>query len=135
MQNYIIKKQEHLTKQGHTETLKRWKPVSWSCEWSQSVICSQLKDWEKSFIKRQIENMDVDIKTKCHSQVVNTPASYSLGPRFRSQPGNWLSTLRHLWLTSISPGKFWDSTSNWAMVASFLILSNSLFINQSYDAV
>jgi hypothetical protein len=33
-------------------------------------------------------------RTKCHGQVLNTPALYSVGPRFKSWPGDRLSSLR-----------------------------------------
>jgi hypothetical protein len=29
--------------------------------------------------------------TECHSHVVSTPASYLRGPRFKTQPRDWLS--------------------------------------------
>jgi hypothetical protein len=36
-----------------------------------------------------------------------------------------------MWLSSVSPGQRWNSTSNEAIVASFHILSNSLKVYQS----
>jgi hypothetical protein len=36
------------------------------------------------------------VDTKCHSLVVTTAASYSGGPRFKSQSGDWPSCLRFI---------------------------------------
>jgi hypothetical protein len=47
----------------------------------------------------------------------------SLGPE-TGYPGWGFS-----WFSSVSPGKFWDSTLNLVSTASCRILSNSLFIN------
>jgi hypothetical protein len=42
------------------------------------------------------------------ARVVNTPASYSGGPRFNSRSGNRLSRLRFSWFSSVPPGKCWQ---------------------------
>jgi hypothetical protein len=67
-------------------------------------------------------------KTSCHcrGRVVSTP-SYSGGPGFKSRPRDRLS--RQVFVVLLSaPGKCWDNTLNYAITASFHILSNSLII-------
>jgi hypothetical protein len=54
---------------------------------------------------------------------------YSGGPEFKSRSRNRLSWLRFSWFPSVPPGKYRDSTLNWAKTASFDILSNSSFID------
>jgi hypothetical protein len=61
-----------------------------------------------------------------------TPASYSRGPWFRSRPQNRLSYRGVLWFSSVPPGKFRDSTLNWATIASCHILHNSSFTYHPY---
>jgi hypothetical protein len=48
--------------------------------------------------------------TERHGRVVNSPASYLGGPRFKFRPGDRLSWLRFSWFSSVPPGKCRDST-------------------------
>jgi hypothetical protein len=48
--------------------------------------------------------------TESSGRVVNTPASYSGGPRFKSRPGDRLSWLRFFVVFSIPPGECREST-------------------------
>jgi hypothetical protein len=66
--------------------------------------------------------------TDCRGRVVNTPALYSGGTRFRSGPREWLSCLRVSWFSSVSPDECWDSIIKLGHVRYLLyILSNSSF--------
>jgi hypothetical protein len=60
-------------------------------------------------------------------QAVNTPASYSSGPRFKSRPGDRLSWQVLLCFTSVPPGECQDSTLKSDHGHFFHILSNSSF--------
>jgi hypothetical protein len=71
--------------------------------------------------------LDFFLLTERRRRVVNTPAMYSGGPRFKSPFGGRLSCLRFLWFFSVSPGKCLDSIINKAITASFNVLSNSTF--------
>jgi hypothetical protein len=66
--------------------------------------------------------------TEHRGQVVNTPALYSGGPRFKYLHRDQLFLLRFLWFCSVPPGKCQGSTLNYAMTPSFHILSSSSFI-------
>jgi hypothetical protein len=59
-------------------------------------------------------------------RVLNTPASHTRGPGFKSQPEDQLSWLRVSWFSSVPPGKYRDSTLNWTTTA-FYIPCNSSF--------
>jgi hypothetical protein len=48
--------------------------------------------------------------TERRGRVVNTPASYSGSPRFKSGPGDWLFRVRFSWFSSVLLGKFRDNT-------------------------
>jgi hypothetical protein len=62
-------------------------------------------------------------------RVLNTPASHTRGPGFKSQPEDQLSWLRVSWFSSIPPGKYRDSTLNWTTTA-FYIPCNSSFTHR-----
>jgi hypothetical protein len=63
--------------------------------------------------------------TKRRGSVVNTPASYSGVPGFKSRCRHRISWLYFSWLSSVPLVKFWDSALNYD---SFQIISNSSFI-------
>jgi hypothetical protein len=57
-------------------------------------------------------------KSKKYNVVVNTPASYSGGPGFKSRSGDRQSWLRFSWFSSIPSGKCWDNAKNWTKTAT-----------------
>jgi hypothetical protein len=66
-------------------------------------------------------------ETEHTGRIVNTPASYSGDPGFKSLPVDRLPDWRLSWFTPVPPGKCWNSTLNQATTASFHILPNSSF--------
>jgi hypothetical protein len=55
------------------------------------------------------------------ARVVNTLASYSEGPRFKSRFGNRLSFWEFSWLSSVSSDKCWDNTVNTMIYFSMVV--------------
>jgi hypothetical protein len=52
----------------------------------------------------------------------------SVGARFESRPGHWLSSLRFYWFLSVHPGKFCDSASirPWSLPSKSLPIHHSI---------
>jgi len=71
----------------------------------------------------------IKIWSKHHSGGVSTPALHSKGLDSNLCPETDYPESGFLWFISVSPQKCWDSTSNWAVIASFHISSN---LNSSY---
>jgi hypothetical protein len=57
-----------------------WGPVTCCCEYGDETLTSSTMELEE---KAHL--------TEGHGQLVNNPASYSGGPRFKFRPGDWLS--------------------------------------------
>jgi hypothetical protein len=62
-------------------------------------------------------------------RLISIPVSCSAGPVFTSRSLDWHPGWDFSWFSSFPPGIFQNSALNWSMTASFLIISNSLFIN------
>jgi hypothetical protein len=67
--------------------------------------------------------------TKRRGQVASTLASCAGGPEFKYQPRDRVSWLKDSWFPSVPLRKCRNGTLKQVTIASFHILSNSLFIN------
>jgi hypothetical protein len=94
---------------------------------TRSTATRHLRNFSFSFnpkSQRQKGKTRSSAHTERHRLVVETPASYSRGPGFTSQPEDRVSCLSFSWFSSVHPGKFRDSTSNYATTISSHILSD-----------
>jgi hypothetical protein len=76
-------------------------------QWSRIAF---LKDWPKTQQWPRITLVQQRPRDVACGRVVNTPASYSERPRFKSRVRDRLSWQRFSWFSSVHPGKCWDST-------------------------
>jgi hypothetical protein len=70
--------------------------------------------------------------TESYGRVVNTPASFSEVPAFKSRHRDRLYWLRCLRFSSVPPGNWLDNNSKLGYDASFHILSSSSFTYHSF---
>jgi hypothetical protein len=83
-------------------------------------------------IVTEVREFCESIITKSRGRVVITPASYSRGPGFKSQPVDRLCRLEFSWFSSVSPGKWRDSIFSYATAATFHIIFKLPFTHHHF---